>query len=113
MAGEAQILTNWRNVQQSSGLRSPRAGKWSGITPSNRDFWPIRAESANKGSLGRTFIMQNKANLPGSQMNVNILLKKVYENETRLRTRGKQTQSVRPALSAKELPDWSNPIFET
>jgi hypothetical protein len=49
--------------------------------------------------------MQNKANFERTQMNVSSFLTKEYENEPRFRASGKQTQSVRPALFAKELPD--------
>ncbi len=38
-------------------------------------------------------IMQNKPNLPNVQINVSSVLTKDYQNESRLRTPGKQTQT--------------------
>jgi hypothetical protein len=49
--------------------------------------------------------MQNKPNLPAPQMNVSSVLTKDYENQGRLQTPGKQTQS-NPISKATR-----NPIF--
>jgi len=48
--------------------------------------------------------MQNKPNLLDAQMNINLYNTTYYENFIPLGAK-KQTQSVRPALFAKELPD--------
>ena len=54
--------------------------------------------------------MQNKPNFQKSQMNVSIYYTNVYKNETAFRRVKNKPNLVRPALFAKELPDWSNPI---
>jgi len=54
--------------------------------------------------------MQNKPNLPDTQMNVNPYIKTDYENISDWTLGQNKPNLVRPALFAKELPDWSNPI---
>ena len=59
MASEAQILTNRRNAQKSTGPRTP---------------------AMSPGAPGECF-MQNKPNFRKAQMNVNFYSQKDYENK--------------------------------
>jgi hypothetical protein len=56
--------------------------------------------------------MQNKPNFRKAKMNVNIYNIKDYQNFIPLAGYKNKPNLVRPALFAKELPDWSNPISE-
>lgn len=73
MASEAQILINRRFVQQSTGPRSLLARKWSGITPLKRGYLAHLGKISKETLAGPYYIMQNKANLSGVQMDVNFL----------------------------------------
>ena len=75
MASETQILS-----------REMAHAYLSGTTISNRLFSPAYQRIM-------TLIMQNEANLRNDKMNTTSLLTRDYENETGLRTPGKQTQS--------------------
>ena len=54
--------------------------------------------------------MQNKPNFQDVQMNVKSLIATDYEIFIPLAGQKNKPNLVRPALFAKELPDWSNPI---
>jgi len=54
--------------------------------------------------------MQNKPNFSYTQMNLSNCIKMTYKNITAFRRVKNKPNLVRPALFAKELPDWSNPI---
>ena len=54
--------------------------------------------------------MQNKPNVKNAQINVNSYMKSKYEILDTWLSGKNKPNLVRPALFAKELPDWSNPI---
>ena len=54
--------------------------------------------------------MQNKPNVKDAQINVTSYMKTKYEKLDTWLSGKNKPNLVRPALFAKELPDWSNPI---
>jgi hypothetical protein len=53
--------------------------------------------------------MQNKPNVKDAQINISSYMKSIYEKLDTWLIRKNKPNLVRPALFAKELPDWSNP----
>ena len=90
MATETQILANRRNPQKTNGPRTNRLS-----SPACQRIM--------------TSIMQNKANFRKAKMKLNFYSTKDYENEPRLRTPGKQTQSnpIKPNFKGKKIP-WNS-----
>jgi len=72
-------------------------------------FYPLSSTSVESPLQINPF-MQNKPNFQDAKMNINSYNKTAYENKYSWTLCENKPNLVRPALFAKELPDWSNPI---
>jgi len=105
-ASMTSVVTSIHNFKQESLFRI-KACRGVAFCEAGSSLAPLHlSRTLYKSPL----FMQNKPNFQDVQMNVKSLIATDYEIFIPLAGQKNKPNLVRPALFAKELPDWSNPI---